>query len=237
MAALVLAAAGCTSANAANNPATSTDQQGVALTATLVNGDNVALSWHDNGPTPAGDAVEYANSANGPYTILDFLPPGQTSFTHPNLIPDTMFYYRVVPYYGPASNTVTVTLPPGAYNDNAATPDTWATPTTLPGDPTAQQSIRDAGRSTAGAPTNLRATIEDANGVRLTWTDHASDDIGYLVELEAADKHSYQVVQVLDPKINACGIVTLPDEKTASYRVRPFYYGAASNTVSEHTGS
>ncbi|HEX3783470.1 MAG TPA: fibronectin type III domain-containing protein [Pseudonocardiaceae bacterium] len=239
---LVLALAGCTDASAEannppapNNPATPANPHGIVLTARLVGGRNVMLSWRDNGPPPAGEVVEYANASTGPYTILDFLPPGQTTYSHPNLIPDTAFYYRVLPYYGPASNAVTVRLPPGAYNDNAASPDAWATPRTLPGDPRTQESIRDADASNAGAPTNLRATITDANGVALAWTDNASDEVGYLVEIEAAGKPTYQVVQVLDPKINSCGIVTLPDEKTASYRVRAFYYGAASETVSEHT--
>ncbi|HEY4024402.1 MAG TPA: fibronectin type III domain-containing protein, partial [Pseudonocardiaceae bacterium] len=163
---------------------------GEALTTTLVNGDNVNLSWHDAGPKPAGEVVEYSNTANGAFTPLDFVPPEQTSYAHQKLIPQTSFYYRVVPYFGPTTNEVTVDLPPGAYNDNAANPDPWATPATLPGDPTTRASVHTA----AGAPTNLRAAIEDPNGIRLTWTDHDSDAQGYFVEIKPSDSANFQVV-------------------------------------------
>jgi hypothetical protein len=221
-AALLLALTACAT--------TTPSPQGEALTATLVNGDNVNLSWHDAGPTPAGEVVEYSNSPTGSYTPLDFLPPTRTSYAHQKLIPDMAFYYRVVPYFGSTTNEVTLALPPGAYEDNAANPDVWATPATLAG-PTPHASVRTA----EGAPTNLRATVEDANGVKLTWTDHDTDADGYFVEVKPAGSANFQVIQVLSPKINTCGIVTLPDEKHATFRIRAVYYGTPSNTAMQHT--
>ena len=198
------------------------------LTATLVDGDNVTLSWPTPRPTPAGVVVEYSNSAGGDYTPLDFLPPNQTSYAHDKLIPDTAFYYRVVPYFGPTTNAVTVDLPPGAADDNAAT--AWATPATLPG-PTPHASVR----TQAGAPTGLKATIEDANGVKLTWTDNDTDAAGYFVEIEPADSSTFQVNQVLAPHIDTCGIIALPAQKHATIRIRAVYYGTPSNTATQHT--
>jgi hypothetical protein len=221
---VLLAVAGC----ASTTPPAS---NGEALTATLVDGDNVNLSWHDSGLEPAGEVVEYSNTANGEFTPLDFVPPSQTSYAHRKLIPQTAFYYRVVPYFGPTTNEVTVALPPGAYNDNAANPDPWATPTTVPGDPTTRASVHTA----AGAPTDLRATVEDANGIKLTWTDHDSDAQGYFVEIKPQGSAEFQVVQVLAPRINSCGVITLPNEKHATYRIRAFYYGAPSNTAMRRT--
>jgi hypothetical protein len=219
-AALLLAVAGCTSTPAP------TDQ---SLTATLVGGDNVNLSWHQASPAPAGEVVEYSNSGTGQFTPLDFAPPSQTTYAHDELIPDTAFYYKVVPYSGPTSNTVTVDLPPGAGTDDAGS---WATPATAPG-PAPHASVHTA----AGAPTGLTATIEAANGIKLAWTDNDTDAAGYFVEVQPRGSKDFQVVQVLDPKINTCGIITSPGEKHVTIRVRAVYYGNPSNTVMQHTAA
>ena len=50
---------------------------------------------------------------DGEYVVLEFAPPSKNSYTHPDLIPETPFYYRVRPFTGPASSTVDITLPPG----------------------------------------------------------------------------------------------------------------------------
>jgi hypothetical protein len=89
--------------------------------------------------------------------------------------------------------------------------------------------------ATSGAPTDLAATVMNDNGVRLTWVDHAKDEDGYLMEIRAAGDDDFHVVRVMDPGINSCGVVTLPNEKKAAYEVRAFYYGAPSNIVQETT--
>ncbi|MFC8081049.1 hypothetical protein ACFUN8_36580, partial [Streptomyces sp. NPDC057307] len=42
---------------------------------------------------------------------------------------------------------------------------------------------------------------------------------------------------LLNPDINSFGLITLPEEKRASYRVRAFVYGEQSNVVHLTTGS
>ena len=88
----------------------------------------------------------------------------------------------------------------------------------------------------AAAPTGLVATLMPAGGVRFTWTDRASDEEGYLLEIRTPGAADYTVAEVLDPDVNSVGLLTLANQRTASVRVRAFYYGAASNTVQEHTG-
>jgi hypothetical protein len=46
----------------------------------------------------------------------------------------------------------------------------------------------------------------------------------------------YRVAAVLDPDVNTYALVTLPNEKHASYRVSAFYFGPSSNVVGETTG-
>ncbi|WP_410616734.1 fibronectin type III domain-containing protein [Amycolatopsis sp. lyj-109] len=88
-----------------------------AFTATLTSPTAVVLTWQDDG---AGHRVEYANDPAGPWTTLRFLPAHTMSYRHPDLIPETPFYYRVQPFTGPVSTdlvavtsdgTVTVTWP------------------------------------------------------------------------------------------------------------------------------
>lgn len=216
---------------------TTTSAADIRLTATLVTPVDVTLTWHDDGPAPAGHVVEYATHDGGPYTVLGFVVAAQTSYRHQNIMPHTTFYYRVRPYYGPASEAVDVTLPPGAYDDDAHADDqAWAAPRAEPGRNQADQAIRAPDAAASGAPTDLAPTVMNDNGVRLTWVDHARDEDGYLMEIKAADAEDFQVVQVLDPRVNACGVATLPDEKRAAYRVRAFYYGDRSAIAHATTG-
>ncbi|SFW88041.1 fibronectin type III domain-containing protein [Amycolatopsis australiensis] len=71
-----------------------------AFTARLTSPTDVVLTWPDDG---AGHRVEYANDPAGPWTTLRFLPPHATSYHHPDLIPETPFYYREQPFTGPVS--------------------------------------------------------------------------------------------------------------------------------------
>jgi hypothetical protein len=207
---------------------------GIHLDAGLTAPDHVRLRWQGTDPGAAGAVVEFATEPRGQYAVLGFEPAGHDTLDHPDLMPGTTFYYRVRPYYGPASATVDVTLPPGAFDENAHADDPdWGAPRTRPAPGVATVSIHTAGQ---GAPTDLRATVMDPNGIRFTWTDHASDEDGYLVEVRAAGSAEFRVAAVLDPDINTYGLVTLPEEKRAAYRVRAFYYGAPSNIANQTTG-
>jgi hypothetical protein len=86
---VALLAAGCSAAT----PAPS-------FTATLTTPTDVVLSWPDDAD---GHRVEYANDPAGPWTTLRFLPAHTTSYRHPDLIPETPFYYREQPFTGPVS--------------------------------------------------------------------------------------------------------------------------------------
>lgn len=203
------------------------EQQDPVLTSELTSPVDVTLHWRPEAGA-AGQVVEYANAADGDYVVLEFSPPSKNSYKHPDLIPETQFYYRVRPYHGPASATVDIALPPGD-----AVPDDdghqWAEPRKTGGGTHAVSSPE-------AAPGNVKAEVKHANGILFTWEDRASDEDGYLIELKPAGATDYRVAAQLDPDVTSFGLITLPDEKTATCRLRPFRFGAASNLTHQKTG-
>jgi hypothetical protein len=200
----------------------------IRLSATLISPTDITLRWTDREQGIAGHIVEFATAPNGKYTILQFLPPQKNTFTHPDLIPQTPFYYRVRPYQGPVSNEVEITMPGKADKHDQYR---WAPPTTT-GRPADTHDIH----TPAAAPADLKGVPMHADGIKFTWTDHANDEEGYLLEAEPKGQTSFNVVAVLDPNINSFGLITLPSEKTAKYRVRAYYYGTPSNLAHQTTG-
>ncbi|MEV4175467.1 fibronectin type III domain-containing protein [Nonomuraea sp. NPDC049709] len=201
----------------------------IRLSAELVSPTDITLRWQGRDPAAAGHVIEFATEPQGRYTILGFLPPEQTTYTHPDLIPRTAFYYRLRPYYGAASAPVDVTLGGGPYPEPAAG---WSQPRTLSGTP---EGTRPAGRAGA-APASLSATVTRADGIAFRWADTTGDEEGFLLENRPAGRPDFRVVAALDPDVNAFGLVTLPEEGRAAYRVRAVRYGPPSNVVHRTTG-
>jgi hypothetical protein len=216
----------------------------IHLTSTLVSPIDVVLEWKDASPVVATHIVEYATNPAGPYIILSFCPPSQTTYKHPNLMPQTTFYYRVRAIYGPTTDPVEVTLPPGLsnaeYTDRYSKPEdySWTAPKTLPDSaPIMKKSIRDAATAAAAAPTDLKATFvpSTVSGFQLTWTNHSSDEEGFLLETKDADHPDFTVRAKIDPKINAFGWAFHPPQRQASFRIRAYYFGTSSNLESKTT--
>ncbi|MGC7102289.1 fibronectin type III domain-containing protein [Amycolatopsis lurida] len=209
----------------------STEAPEPGLRATLIGSDDVVLDWPPAEPGVAGRVLEFATEAGGEYTVLQFMPPGQTQYTHPDLIPHTHFHYRLRPYAGPVSATAEIVLPPGEFDEAAqALNHDWAAPVVTAGDPANQHPVGSA----EAAPTEFRAIAQHANGIRFTWTDNATDEAGYLLELRTTGE--YRVAAVFEPDVTSAGLITLPEEKAATYRVRAFGYGPPSTVADVRTG-
>ncbi|WP_409179709.1 fibronectin type III domain-containing protein [Amycolatopsis sp. VS8301801F10] len=177
-----------------------------AFTATLTSPTNVVLHWPPD-PAAAGYLLEYANAADGPWTALQYLPPGQTSYTHPNLIPETPFYYRIRSFAGPVSATVT----PGT----ASPPGTAAPPS---------------------APADLTATAAPDQSLHFAWTDRSADEAGFLLEIRRPGAPEFAPVEVTDPNATQCALSLLPGEQGSAFRVRALSYGPLSPVVERTTG-
>jgi len=183
------------------------------LDATLVSPVDITLDWSGTPADTSSTIVEFATEPDGRYTILDFVAAAQHTYKHPDLMPNTPFYYKVTPVHGPVSAPVDVRLPSA---------------TTFKAKPT---------EPTAGTPTNVTAKSLSGDGVRVTWTDNATGEDGYPLEIKATGDPQYRVVGVIDPNSTFTELSTLPAERTASYRIRAYYRGTPSNLAHQTTGA
>ncbi|HXB02568.1 MAG TPA: fibronectin type III domain-containing protein [Opitutaceae bacterium] len=215
----------------------------IHLDATLVSPIDVVLKWNDASPVVATHIIEYATNPAGPYIILNFCPPSQTTYKHPNLMPQTTFYYRVRAIYGPTTDPVEVTLPASLsdadYADRYAKPEdySWTAPKILPDPaPIKKKSIRDAATA-AAAPTDFKATFvpTTVSGFQFTWTNHSSDEEGFFLETKEAGSPDFTICAKIAPKTNAFGWGFHPPQRKASFRIRAYYFGTPSNLENETT--
>lgn len=213
-----LALAGCSSAGAGPAPA-------ITLSSELTTPTDVTLTWdgHKNEPV----VIEFATESDGPWTILDFLPGEISGYEHPDLMPQTTFHYRVRPVAGPVSGeskAVDAAVPP--VNED------WLPPATRP-DPAARPVPLS---EKAAAPTNVTVEATAPDGVLVTWTDNASDEAGYLVEVQEAERSPFVVLFVVDPDVNSVGLITTTAQHTGNFRVRAYRFGEQSNVTEQETG-
>lgn len=190
------------------------------MTATLVSPVDVELSWAGIDREASSAIVEFATEPGGRYTILEFVPVGRTTFRHPDLMPRTPFHYKVTPVLGPVSAPIEVDLSkPKAAKPKAATAK-------------AVRPVREAG----AAPSDV-SVVPVADGARVTWSDNAQGEEGYLLEIRSLGQSDYRVAGYIDADSTFVELSTMPGERKASYRVRAFYRGEPSNIANQTTGT
>ncbi len=180
------------------------------LNATLTSPVDITLDWSGLPEEASGSIVEFATEPEGRYTILNVLAPGEHTFEHPDLMPKTPFYYRVTPVLGPVSEPVAVHLP--------------------------SATIFRGANGANGAPTEVAVKSAGADQVRVTWKDNATDEDGFLLEIRPDGQPAYRVAGFIDRDATFTELSTLPAERKASYRIRAFHRGPASNLAHQTTG-
>lgn len=85
--------------------------------------------------------------------------------------------------------------------------------------------------------TNVAVKSLAGDEVRVTWSDMARDEDGYLLEIKPKGQAQYRVAGLIDPDSTFTELSTLPAERGAEYRVRAFYRGTPSNLAHQTTGS
>ena len=125
---VLLVPAGCSAGRDGPAPA-------VTLSAELVTPVDIDLRWTGTDPEPAARTVEFATEPAGPWTILGFLPPDRRTYRHPDLMPQTSFFYRVRPVHGPATAPVPLRLAAPSFDVSAPATGRLAEKCALPNDP------------------------------------------------------------------------------------------------------
>ncbi|MDB5814390.1 MAG: hypothetical protein JWN23_1507 [Rhodocyclales bacterium] len=220
------------------------DNQGtIHLTTKLTSPIDILLSWTPASGNVAGYALEYATEPNGIFVIFQFLPPDQTEYTHPKLIPKTSFYYRVRPIYGQVTGPLELRLSPqlsdAAYAKafDEGEDYRWALPKTEPRTKPPLFSLKGNDAAKAG-PTDFGGTYMPVavSGFELRWNDHSSDEEGFLVEAKKDGDKTFIVRAVLPANTNATGFALGPPTRKALVRIRAYYYGTPSNLETKTTG-
>jgi hypothetical protein len=224
--------------------APATDDE-IGITATLVTPRDILVEWKDTKPGAAGYIVEWGTKPDDEFVPLGYFTPDQTSYKHPDLMPETPCYYRIRAINGPASPEVEISLPkelPEAEfktRFEAVEDYSWAGPETVPENPPVEKkSIRDAATAADAAPTNLTLTLMPVtvSGFQMKWTDRASDELGYLIEMKPEGRPLFKVSALVEANVNKFGWTLEPPIRKAAMRVRPYYFGRASKLIHLTTG-
>jgi hypothetical protein len=209
------------------------------VTARLISPTDVVVESSGHSPHAAGHIVEFATDPKGDWTTLAYMLPAEMRHHHPNVVPETTFYYRVRELYGAASSPVGMAMPePPKGEDIDADPHDWAEPKRLPMAAAVETHPIQVEPAAAakGAPTDLKGVVKHSKGIHFTWTDRASDELGYLLESRPEGAPDFRVVALIDRDMNSFGLITLPNEKRAAFRIRAFYFGRPSNTAKATSG-
>jgi hypothetical protein len=209
----------------------------IDLSLSFVATRDILVEWKDPNPGVVGHVVEWGTRPDDDFVPLGYFPSRQTSYRHPDLMWETANYYRVRAFYGQPSPEVEISLPPeltdAEYKRRYEQPEDyhWAAPGIVPdAHPVEKKSLRDPATAAAAAPTDFKLTLQpvSVSGFKLTWTNHASDEDGTIVEVKKEGSSDFEIVALVEPNVNSFGWAFEPPTRKAAVRIRPFYYGAPS---------
>lgn len=217
------------------------------LVATMPDPYNIHLQWKNHATADGGNLVEFQLHPEGAslpaeemeeFLILGFLGPKEDRFRHENLGSETVFWYRIRPYFGNCTEPVGIITgsAAAAQNEPAEPEGPLEDPPKKPDGGGDLKSIRAHRTFAAATPTDLTLSLSSATHVVLRWKDRAADEDGYLVELSVHPDRDFQVCALLPPHTTSFRKIALPPETKIYFRVRAFFRGPPSNRVTKTTG-
>jgi hypothetical protein len=217
------------------------------LVATMPDPYNLHLRWKNHATAEGGNLVEFQLHPEGAplsaeeqkeFLILGFLGRKEDTFRHENLGSETVFSYRIRPYFGTCSEPASITTgsAAAAENEPAEPEGPLEEPRENPKTESTLKSIRAPSSFAAAAPIGLTLSLSSATHVVLRWEDHAANEDGYLVEISPHPDRDFQVCALLPPHTTSFRKIGLPPETKIYFRVRAFFYGPPSNLVTKTTG-
>ncbi|MDD2752229.1 MAG: fibronectin type III domain-containing protein, partial [Candidatus Omnitrophica bacterium] len=148
------------------------------LTATVINANNIRLSWKNNTITPATEILIERHLEGASFAQLKSITAAGDTQTDDdlNVVPGKKYYYRVRAHNANGDSGYSAVV-------NATTPSSIQT------------------------PTNLRAEVWDYHSVRLIWNDSNNDETGFEVWRSTTSGSGFTFVQNV-PTHNSTVMVT-----------------------------
>jgi len=230
--ALMIHLAGCSTSKPASAKAAFASPG--PLTATLTNGNNIWLHWKNNATAAGGVWVEYTQP-DYVWIKLDAFPSDEnmTSFVHPDLAPQTVYIYHILPFFGQPTPPAEITTGIASTNSTDLISGPIDSTNAIPsGERVPKYSIRKMATFAMATPSDLTASLSSPTSVDLHWKDHASGEDGYFLEVSRHPDREFVPCALLPAKADSFRKTGLPPETKCYFRVRAFFYGKPSAQAS-----
>lgn len=178
------------------------------LGATVISSTQINLAWIDNSNNEDGFKIEGCSGVScSSFAEITTVAAGVTTYQNTGLTASTPYSYRVRAYNAAGNSGYTLT----------------ASGTTLVAPP--------------AAPSNLTATVMSDVQINLAWTDNASTETGFRVEV-AVGGGAFNEIGTLGANMTSTPVTGLTQGTTYSFRVRAYNAGGNSgytNTATKTT--
>jgi len=173
------------------------------LAAATVSNTQIDLTWTDNANNETGFKIERKLNSAVTYSQIATAGANVTSYASTGLNPNTAYSYRVRAFNTTGNSSYS--------NVSSAT--------TLKNPP--------------AAPSGLTAAAVSKNQIDLAWTDHANDELGFVIERKIGAAGIYAEIATVDSNLTSYSNTGLSANTAYFYRLRAFHLAGASGYSNE----
>jgi len=173
------------------------------LVASATSPAEVGIQWQDKSSNETGFTIERAPSNSGPWTTLQSVNAGTTTYSDRGLTSGFTYYYRVYAY--------------NSFGNSGYSAVASATPI----------------NSRPASPSNLSAVLVLAKEIRLTWKRNSENEKGFTIERKIGTSGMWMETASVGPGIAVYGDGDLLSNATLYYRVYAFNDAGSSNCSNE----
>jgi hypothetical protein len=175
------------------------------LTASALSPSSISLSWNDNSDNETGFDV-FVSLDGAAFERAHTTQSNQTVFTHEELLPQTIYHYKVVAFNDAGRSEAT----------NVVDAETLPEPAESP-----------------MAPSELYCSEVTSNSARLSWSDMSDNEEGFYLEKTQTEDFSLVDTITLDPDTTTCQDTNLLPSTIYYYRVYAFNEAGESEYSNE----